>query len=228
MELLLIFRVLRRRWWLALIPVVIVGLIVGRDLLTNRSATSGGFSTVIRYSAAQELDALPERSGDYQDIWLASELTVNALTAWVQTGSFKQEVAQKTGELGLEIDPAALGVNADNERSIGQLFLSWPDETQLQIIAQAAVGVLQTRSQTYFPQLGSQPARVTVLDVPVIVPAAPPIADRFAPFIRLGLGLLIGVALAFLAEYLDTTVRTRQDIESLGLAVIATIPHEKR
>jgi len=226
MELWLILRVLLRRWWLVLIPPLVVTAIVVPDFLRNRGAASGGFATVVNYSAAQVLEAIPGRDGDYQDVWLASELTVNALTAWVQTTSFKREVAAKLAGQGLEIDPFSLNIVGDNERSVGRLYISWPDEGQLPLIAQAALDVLQTRSGDYFPQLGQQPAQVTLLDEPVITPAPPPIVDRLGPFIRLGLAFIVGVGLAFLAEYLDPTVRDKSDVEALGLTVITSIPRK--
>jgi len=42
--------------------------------------------------------------------------------------------------------------------------------------------------------------------------------------LRLGLGLLAGIGLAFLAEYLDPTLRQREQVEALGLPIIASIP----
>lgn len=221
----LILRVLLRRWWLVLIPVVVAAVFVVPDYLKNRSAASGGFTTTIHYTAAQVLD-VPGRDGDYQDIWLASELTVNALTDWVRTSTFTSEVAQKAAEHGLTFDPGALGVAADNERSVGQLTLGWSDQEQLKIIAQSAIEVLQSRTQVYFPQLGDQNAQVRVLDTPNIAPAPPPIVDRFAPVIRMGLALLAGIGLAFLVEYLDPTLRRRDELEALGLPVVATIPKQ--
>jgi hypothetical protein len=131
MELMRIVRIVLRRWWLVLIPVLVVGVWVAPDVL-NRTTEMGGFTTTIRYSAAQEYDALPPRDGDLQDLWLASELTVNALTEWVQTDSFRREVAAQTAEQGLQIDPNAIGIAADNERSIGQLTLAWPNSTELE------------------------------------------------------------------------------------------------
>jgi capsular polysaccharide biosynthesis protein len=223
MELMLIIRVLLRRWWLVLLPVVVAAVFVVPDFLRNRSAVSGGFTTVVRYTASQVLDN-PDRKGDYQDIWLASELAVNALTDWVKTNSFAAEVAQKAADQGLKIDPDALAITSDNERSVGQVFITWNDEAQLKVIAQAAIGVLETRTQAYFPQLGDQPAQVRMLDAPQIAPAPPPIVDRFAPFIRIGLALLAGMGLAFLAEYLDPTLRRREEVEALGLTIVATIP----
>lgn len=228
MELMQIVRVLLRRWWIAAIPVVIVAVFVAPDLLASPTGQSGGFTTIVRYTAAQELDAIPNRDGDFQDVWLASELTVNAFTEWVRTNRFAEEVAAEATAQGLEIDAAALNIAADNARSIGQVFLSWPDADELVTIADAAFTVLTTRNHEYFPQLGGQPANVELLDEPRIAPAPPPITDRFEPLLRLGLAVLAGLGLAFLVEYLDPTLRSRDELEALGLRVVATVPREQR
>jgi capsular polysaccharide biosynthesis protein len=225
MELMLIIRVLRQRWYLLVIPSVVAAVLVLPGALAD--GPSGGFSVTLHYSAAQVLEAIPNRDGDYQDVWLASELTVNALTDWVRTSSFAEEVARAAAAQGVEVSTAGLGIAADNRRSVGQISLSYPDGAALAAIAEAAVEVLKTRAHTYFPQLGQQPAQVTLLDVPQVVPAPAPVANRLAPFIRLGLGLLAGVLLAFLAEYLDPNLYRREQVEALGLPVIARIPRER-
>lgn len=224
MELMRIFRILLRYWWLVLIPVVITAALTLPALLNDSPATSGGFSTMMQYSAMQQLEAIPNRDGDYQDVWLASELTVNALTDWITSGSFRQAVTEEAAAQGVEINPAALGIAADNERSVGQIFLSYPTEPELTVIAQAAITVLQERNVDAFPQLGGEPALITLLDTPVITPAPPPLTNRFGPFIRIGIGLLAGIGLAFLAYYLDPVLRRREDVESVGLPVITSIP----
>jgi capsular polysaccharide biosynthesis protein len=219
MELIYILRVLLRRWYLIAIPVIIVAVFVVPDLIDT--APASGFTTTVRYTAAQQLEAIPNRDGDYQDVWLASELTVNAFTDWVRTGRFAEAVAEETG---LDINPGALRIGADNERSIGQIFITWPDEAELATIANAVITVLQTRSQDFFPQLGDAPAQVTLLDQPHIAPAPPPLTDRFGPLVRLALAGLVGLGLAFLTEYLDPRLYYRDELESTGLTVIATIP----
>lgn len=224
MELVLFAKVLARRWWLIVLPVAVAVVIVVPDILEDGPVASGGYTTVLRYTAAQVLEAIPQRDGDYQDVWLASELTVNAFSEWVRSNRFKDEVAAVSAGGGVTIDPTALAIAADNERSIGQVFISWPDDTELAVIAQAVIEVLQTRSQDYFPQLGNSPARVTLLDTPRIVPTAPPLADRFGAILRVVVAFIAGVGLAFLAEYLDSALRERQDLERLGLRVIGTIP----
>lgn len=227
-ELVSIFRVLRRRWWLVLLPVLVVLLFILPDLPGMlRPAEAGGFITTIRYSAAQAFN-LPERDGDYQDVWLASEFTVNAFTEWVRGGSFRAEVAALLAESGQQDDLAGLSVASDNARSIGVVYLTHPDAEALRRIAYAAIEVLQTRSQDYFPQLGGDPARVTLLDEPQVAPQPPSLANRFAPLLRLAVALLAGLGLAVLAEYLDDTVRDRAALEAGGLRVLASVPRHRQ
>ena len=223
MELILIARVLRRWWWLVAIPVVITAALAAPSLL-RRGAASGGYTTTISYTASQAISAIPGRDGDFQDVWLASELAVNALSDWVRSNSFAADVAAEAAARGLAFDPAALRVAADNQRSVGQIFINWPDADGLEIIAQAVIAVLQSKNDLIFPQMGGVPAEVRILNTPKIAPAPPPLTDRFAPLIRIGLGLLAGIALAFLAHYLDPVLRGREDVEAVGLPVIASIP----
>jgi hypothetical protein len=223
MELMAIIRIVLRWWWLVLAPVVMAAVLILPNVLRG-GTTTGGFSVTIRYSAAQTAANLPERDGDYQDVWLASELTVNALTDWVRTTSFKDEIALLLTEPASGFDPALLGVAADNRRSVGLITLAYPTAEGLQAASEAAITVLRERAQTYFPQLGGEPAAVTILDAPVVTAAPPPLPNRFAPLIQLGLALLAGILLAFLAEYLDPFVRRRSEIEGLGIPVVATLP----
>lgn len=225
MELMLIWRVLVRRWWMVVIPVVVAAIFVIPQWLMDRSATSGGFSVTLRYTAAQSASNVSPRDGDYQDVWLASELAVNALTDWVRSGTFKDEIQTALGTSDA-VDIGGLGIAADNKRSVGQLIMSYPDESGLRTITQVAMDVLRTRAQAYFPQFGNQPAEVTFLDLPQFAAAPPQLTNRFAPLIRLGMGLLGGVLLAFLWEYLDPFVYRREQVEAMGLTVVATIPRK--
>ena len=56
-------------------------------------------------------------------------------------------------------------------------------------------------------------------------PAKPKVAQNM--LIAVAVGLALGVGLAFLIEYLDTSVKTMQDVESaLGVPVLAVIPRD--
>jgi capsular polysaccharide biosynthesis protein len=217
---------LLRRWWLIAIPTLIAAAFALPALLRNEAPASGGFNTRFSYSAAQNLAAIPRTEGDYQDIWLSSELAVNAITDWITSSSFASEVSQYLATQGTTIDATALigRFAADNERSVGQVFIGWASDTELVQIADAAIWVLQNRNAAYFAQLGGTPATVTLLDAPRIAPAPPPLTDRFGPIIRVGLGLLAGIALAITAHVLDPMLRRREDVESLGIPLISIIP----
>ena len=90
------------------------------------------------------------------------------------------------------------------------------------------MAVLGSRNQTYFPQLGGQPAQVTILDQPIVTPAPPPLTNRVAPILRLGIGLFIGLVLAYLVEYLDLRIHHKDDLQKLGLRVLGAIPRHSR
>ena len=109
MELKLIWRMLRRRWWLILVPVVIAAVLTVPQLLNRGSAVSGGFAASFKYSAAQQTSNLPNRDGDFQDVWLASEFVVNAFTDWVKSSSFRAELAAMLGD---DVDLSQLDIQA--------------------------------------------------------------------------------------------------------------------
>jgi capsular polysaccharide biosynthesis protein len=46
--------------------------------------------------------------------------------------------------------------------------------------------------------------------------------------IRLFLALLAGIALAFLLDYLDDTVRDQAELEEMGITVLGEIPRRSR
>jgi capsular polysaccharide biosynthesis protein len=227
MELRQLWNIVRRRWWLILLPSL--AALAYAALSYVRTPPSGGFTTAIRFTAAEPADT--DTQG-YEDSsyypWLASEYVVNALTDWSKTTSFAQEVSAVLAAQDVEIPASALQgrIAADNERSVMVLYLSWHDPEELAAIASAASQVLETRSGAYFPQVSAGGLRVVPLDEPAIAPVPPPLSSRFDPIIRFGLGLAAGIALAFLFEYLDPTLRDRREVEAIGLHVLVEVPRE--
>lgn len=226
MEIIQIIRVLLRRWYLVIIPVAIVSVFTVPELISPPPTQSSGFSTVIRYSASQVLEAIPERDGDYQDVWLASELTVNAFTGWILSSSFAVEVSENLAERGIDIPANVLSFAADNERSVGQIFINWSNPEELVTIAESALDVLANQSDEYFPQLGQTPAQVTILDEIRVSPQPTPIISRFGSLVKLAVALLGGVILAFIAEYFDPFIYRRDQMERRRIKVLASIPKE--
>lgn len=220
-----VIRMLLRRWSLVVLPVIVAGVIVAPEVLARPTGNSG-YNVSIRYTAAQVLGAIPARDGDYQDVWLASELTVDAFTEWVRNSRFIEAVRAQLLQSGQSFSTDGLGFGADNDKAIGRIDIGWSDEGQLAAIAAATVEVLKTQNGAIFPQLGGVNAQVELLDEPRITTSAPPIASRLGPVIKLLVALFGGVALAVLFEASDPFIRRRAQIEDMALGVLATVPRE--
>jgi capsular polysaccharide biosynthesis protein len=229
MELRMLWKVVKRRWWLIALPALAALAYAAYGVMTAPGGTH--FAASISFTAATppEGDEVSYEDGEYYP-WLSSEYVVNALTDWVRTSSFAEEVSVELAAQGIEIPSGALrpAIAADNERSVMVLYLNWGDAEQLGAIAEAATTVLQTRSVAYFPQLGEGGVDVVPLDSPAIGAVPAPLSSRLDPLVRVALGLAAGVALAFLVEYLDPTLHERAEVESLGLPVLAEIPPERK
>lgn len=229
MELRELWKVARRRWWLILLPVLAAAALTLPGML--RAPAAGGYATSIRFTAATPPE--PDATNGYEDReyypWLTSEYVVNALTDWVRTSSFAAEISAALAEQGLEVPAGAIqaGIAADNERSVMVLHLSGADADVLAQTAEVAADVLETQSVEYFPQFGASGVEVVALDVPAVAPVPASLSARLEPLVRIALGLAAGVALAFLVEYLDPTVRERRHLERLGMPVLAEVPDTK-
>lgn len=214
---------LLRRWWLIAIPVAI-GIAAALPALLNRTATSGGFTASLRYTAAPAFQAFARPSGDYQDLWIAAQYTVDAFTDWVRGNQFADAVIAEANRAGAGAAPGSLRVAADSEDSLGQLIMSHENAETLAALQTAAERVLAAESAGVFGALAGTPARVSIIDRSPVTAAPPPLTDRFGPLLRVGLAFLVGIGLALLAHYFDRRVRERRELEQDGLRVLATIP----
>jgi len=234
MELYAVWRFVQRRWWLIVLPALVV-LLLSLPALRDALAPDGSYGVDLRLTVAAPPEPPTEQTTTpYEDTayvpWLASEYVVVNLPAWITSDSFAQQVSEVLREQGTAIPADELegAFAAEGLRSILTLHVHWPDPSEIVPITEAAVSVLQERNHLYFPQFGGEPVSVVALDDIRVQSLAPPITQRLDPFLRIAVGLAAGVALAALAEYLDRTVRTQTDVEALGLTVLGEIPREDR
>ena len=222
MEVRQIIKVLFRRWWLVIVPVLVV---LAYIVFTYRPPPTV-YQVVMRFAAGTKPAGLSEDYDRYYP-WLASEYIANGLADVAETGVFAQAVASRLAEAGLEVAPGAIqpAIVTDNAQSILVIYITWPDGTQIVAVADAITAELTGNGVAYFPQLESVEPAVRPLDTPTPVPL--PLGLRtqlMGPVIKIGLALVIGVALALLWHYLDPTVREAAELEALGLGVLAEIP----
>ena len=219
MELRTLLRILRRYWYLIVIPPLLVGVFT---LITYRAPAPAYTSTLrfsVGYAPEQQTTSLYDRR---YPAWLTSEYIAGGLSDWAKTGDFAQAVANVAGG-DITAGEVAGSLVSDHLRSIVVLYLNGADPDRLTAIGSAAIKVLQVRNNVVFPQNGAG-ATVTALDGVVVAPAPPALRNRLDIPIRLGLGLALGVVLACLAWYFDPRIRDRADAEAVGLNIIGEIP----
>jgi capsular polysaccharide biosynthesis protein len=227
------FHIVKKRAWIPLCLILVV-LIV--SLL--RSSPAPAYSASMRFVVG----LLPEpRTGDYYSYdryytWLTAEYLIDDLSEVVKSAAFAQAVADTLVKEGTWADSAAsIPVGAiQGATSGGKLHriltvsITWPDAGQLAAIANATVAALQQESPSFFALSGSESIELHLIDPPVVVPVGPSLTQRLQLPIRLFLALVAGLALTFLLDYLDETVRGKGEIESLGLKVLAEVPAPRR
>jgi capsular polysaccharide biosynthesis protein len=225
MELRKYWHVLKRRWPLVLIPAAIVLVIA---LITYRPPAPV-YTAGVRFLVGQEPApaAVQEDEERYYN-WLTSEYIVNGLTDWVRGGEFAVEVSQYLAGQGHDIPAHAIqaGLVADNARSMLTLSISGGSTADVATMIEGVIAVLVTQNAQALPQLGGENARLTQLDQPLVSQAPAGIRSRLELPLRILLALAAGVALALLVEYLDPTIRTREELQELGIAVLGEIPKE--
>lgn len=235
MELMTLWNFILRRWWLIVIPAAIA-LLWSLPAIPDAISPPETYGASMRFTAAAapiEPAVPPENStsGTYEDTsyvpWLASEYVVVNMPQWVTSSNFAHEVSavlENDYALQISVDDLRPAFAADSARSIFVVYFGWDDQVELEKIAAATVTVLQTRNQQYFPQFAYAPAQIVPLDEIDVVRTVPPLTSRLNPFIRIVIGLVAGLGLAALAEYLDDSVREKADIEKIGVEVLGVIP----
>ncbi len=221
MELRQYWRILWRRWWLIAVVLLVV-LIV--SLVTYR-APEPAYNAGMRFSVGIEgAEPVTAASGEGRsDAWLASEYLADDLSEVLKGGVFAEQISQ---QVGFQV-PAGT-IFASREHRIMSVSISADDRTKAQAIAEAVAAAIEDGGAAYFPQLAEIEASAILIDGPSISQAARSLRDKLDLPLRLLLAIVAGVVLAFLLDYLDDTVRDREEVEALGLDVLGEIPHRSR
>ena len=217
MELRHYWQIIWRRWWLIAILLAAVLII---SLVTYRPPAPV-YQATLRFAIGIEGDGpVSAPSGEGRsDAWLASEYLADDLSQVLRGGDFAARVSERAG---LAV-PAGV-IFASREHRIMTVNITWPDRDQVQKIAEVVGAIVQDGGADYFPQLAGVEAKAILIDGPGIGEVGRSLKDKLDLPIRLSVALLAGVALAFLWDYLDDSVRNRAELESLSIRVVGEIP----
>jgi capsular polysaccharide biosynthesis protein len=221
MELRQYWRIVWRRWWLVVALLVIV---LAVSLVAYRPPAPV-YQASMRFAVGiQGAEPVMAISGEGRsDAWLASEYLADDLSEVLKGGDFATRIGERVG-----FSVPAGTIFASREHRIMSVRITWADPVQLQSIAEAVGAAVNDVGSEYFPQLQGVDSQAVLIDGPGITPVGRSLKDQLGLPIRLFIALIAGVAIAFLWDYLDDSIRDRAEMESLGVAVLGEIPERPR
>jgi len=218
-----------RRWWWA--PVLVVALTAILTLITQRpwQPRSAVYTTSLSFSVGVQ----PQNPGDGEENYytaLASEYLIDDLAEVVRGSEFAAAVSRRLAEQGLTVPAGALqgSTQAGKLHRILTVSLAWPNAEELAIIASAVAQTIEEETALFMPRLFAQNGAAYLINQGGVGQVGPSLQQRLDFPVRLLIALAAGIGLAFLLEYLDNRVRSRADVEALGLAVLGEIPRPRR
>ncbi len=228
MELRQYWHIIWKRIW---IPLLLAGIVLIASLALHRPAP------VLYQASARILVDVPplevvEGMGFDPRLTApqATEYLVDDFSLFVSSRAMAEAVNQRLAGQGIQVPAGVLQSSTASEQvhRVVTVRVTWsqPDETMAIILA--TIDALREEAPAYFARLGVEQPRITLFDGPDVSPVPPSLTQRLDLPVRLLLALAAGVALAFLLDYLDNSVRSREEIESLGIAVLAEVPARRR
>lgn len=162
---------------------------------------------------------------DHYYTWLTAEYLVDDLGEVIRSDTFLNQASQLIG--GRQIPKEQIRRDISTKKTHRILTITVTDENPYYsyIIANAIKDSLNAHAKDYFGQLNADNAMIRVLDEPAAQAEMGTLRKLIEVGLRTVVGFLAALALAFLLNYLDPTVRNYQEAERLlGLPVLAELP----
>lgn len=219
-DLLRLLRVLRRRLWvIALTAVVAVGLSAGYTFAMVEEQYSA--DVLLYIWQEKKADGTDTGNVSYSDLQLFAQL-VGDYQVLAKSRLVTGLVAE---ELGIyPVDEAALSskISVGTKSNTRHLTITVTD-TDPEFAARVANTVAEVFAQVVVDKMGA--GNVNIIDL-AEVPRAPSSPNK-PRNLALGLiiGLMAGIGLVLLIDFLDTSVKAAEDVESItGFTLLGTIP----
>lgn len=231
MDLDLALTVLRRRAWLVLGLPVLVALV---SLATYKPPPQV-FQARLTFAVDVPRSALLAGSNE-GDAANTGEALIDDISRIMSGDRFKAAVARRLPG-GLDDALLASELSANDRHRVSDVTVtrtappgaSPTDLARLQAdltsAAQAVVAELDENARSWFARLGEDEVAVTIVNGPTVAPLPPSLRDRLAVPLRVALGLLVAVGLAFLLHALDPRLYDAADVvDAAGAPVLGRIP----
>jgi capsular polysaccharide biosynthesis protein len=211
----------KRAWIIVLVALVSVGTALGASLLQTPVYEA---SAKLLLGQKQDEDQLPSNlMGEVEGLQQLTHTMVEA----VDSRPVAEETIQRQG---LQMDPQNLLDNLTVEQleDTQFLLLSYSDTDPER--AREIVNAVSDVSSNKIAEANASPSDITVMVWEyAAVPRAPISPDPVRNgLLALGLGLMLGVGLAFLLEYMDDHWRSPKEVEQVsGVPTLGIVPELK-
>lgn len=216
--------IIRRRFWLPLgLPavVLILSLALRQPGVTQFVASARILVDVPPLQQVEGMGFDPRLTAPQ-----ATEYLVDDFSAFVTGDAVARMVSERLAAQGIALPPGLIQGSTSSQQvhRVVEIQVTWSDPDQARAILQTAIEVLEQEAPAYFGRLGTLQPIVRLFDGPRVAPLPPSLTQRLDLPVRLLLAVLVGVALCFLLDYLDDSVRNRSELEAMGINVLAEVP----
>ena len=230
MELREYWSIIRRRWWL---PVAITAVaLVASTFVAVRGATA--YRTYMRLAVSTIPTPDPNGALYYDPTYysnLDSEYLADDMSEFMTSRAFADEVhrelASSATPTDVDIETIMTATRAKKTHRFIDITITTPTFEQGAAIAGSISRILSDPAHVaqYLTALTAYKSQMEIVTPPVTHRAN----SLFGLISEIGLrtliGLIVGIGLAFLIDYLDQTVRTREEAERLlQMPVLGEIP----
>jgi len=223
MELRALWAVLVRWRWVVLF--VTIGSILASGVLAVISPPGYKATTTLSFSAPPSAQPATIPGLDEQNRFLSAEQVVDDFTKIVASYGFADGVAKR---LSFQMDPRNIEkVWTIKKQAHHLLSIEAAGSTEARAVelAKAASDEITQNGPQYYADLNSSDLKVVVPDPAHSEGVSGRLLDYLFIVARVIAGLIVGIGLAFLFNYLDDRIRDADQVELLGLHVIGVIPH---
>jgi capsular polysaccharide biosynthesis protein len=214
------------RWWWIVVALTAVALIAA---ILMRPEARPTYKITVKLAVKPTLEPRGQSYYGYDEYYayVSSEYLVDDIGEVVKGGDFMTDLRNRLKDR--EGGPPSGYIEARKAHRVLTLTITAGSERDGIDIANETGKMLSEQRPKYLASLSNQNPAVAVVDPPSVAIAPAPARDAVDIGLRTSLGLITGLMVAFLLEYLDTSVRAAEDAESLlHLPVLGEIPAEHR
>jgi capsular polysaccharide biosynthesis protein len=226
--------IVRRRWWLP-VAITLVALVASTGVGLRGAAA---WKTDMRIAISTIPTPDPNATLYYDPIYysnLDSEYLADDMSEFMTSRAFADEVVRElaTGGKQSEVDPITI-VNATRTKKTHRFIdvtITTSTLEQGELIGGSISRILNDPAHLaiYLKALTAYNTQMTIVTPPVTHRAntIPGLIGEIG--LRTVIGLLVGLGLAFVIDYIDPSVRTREEAETiLQVPVLGQIPRTRR